>query len=320
MKLLTIPAIIAASVCMGGCVSMLSGPTPTIDMAYVTDNPRGAGVVQVFEIGTNTVVQVRNIDTVRPIIEDASGRPLKYQIYGQNAVLEGRHNVFRVVTLHGTSTVKRNDVEQGTLVNLPLAGSPAAARSPAPTSGSGIPAPAITFESAGQPMADGASNDAVTQTADDTPEALQAEIDRMKKELEEIKALLSQGAGAGSSRTLQSPDKPLQRTLQSSTVIVQFADNSDRFEPNVADRQAIRELAHSATKVRVFGYTDSFTATHHAKALATLRAYAAKEYLVAEGVDPSKISVKAIPSGSFIADNRTKEGKAANRRVEITVL
>lgn len=309
MKKMLLPSLLITGACVSGCVSMLSSAPPSIEMAYTTENPSGAGVVQVFEIGTNTVIQVRNIDTVHPKFIDEQGNQLKYQIFGQNAVLEGRHNLFRVVTLNGTTTVKRTAIQ-----NAKESDAPIATVTPQPNAAvqAQKAAPASQTAKTLDTLRADAPPQLLIKHKDDTPEQLQAEIDRMKAELNEIKKLLNRSAPVDK----QAPVKKEQ--AEQTTIIVRFADNSGQFQPTPADQMALRDLTRTASLLTVTGYTDSYVPNTHARTLANLRAYAAKDYLVSGGVNAAKITVKAIPAGGFIADNRTKEGKAVNRRVEIS--
>jgi len=45
----------------------------------------------------------------------------------------------------------------------------------------------------------------------------------------------------------------------------------------------------------------------------------AKDYIVKKGVDPNRVSGQGFGESKPIADNRTAEGRAKNRRVEIKV-
>ena len=49
------------------------------------------------------------------------------------------------------------------------------------------------------------------------------------------------------------------------------------------------------------------------------RAEAVKEYLAYNGVDVDRIVTKGHGQTNFVADNETEEGRAQNRRVEITI-
>ena len=53
--------------------------------------------------------------------------------------------------------------------------------------------------------------------------------------------------------------------------------------------------------------------------IAQARANAVRDYLVASGVDPTRIRTTHQPSGDHLADNRNPQGRSLNRRVEIEV-
>ena len=78
---------------------------------------------------------------------------------------------------------------------------------------------------------------------------------------------------------------------------------------------------YPGTKIRLDGYTDSTGAEAYNMKLSERRATAVKDYLVKEaGVDSSKITVVGHGGADPVADNKTPEGRAKNRRVEISIL
>ncbi len=68
------------------------------------------------------------------------------------------------------------------------------------------------------------------------------------------------------------------------------------------------------------GYTDSPVIDDANRKIALARALAARQYLIAQGVDPKKIRAYYKSAGGFIADNGTQEGRAKNRRVDIEIV
>ena len=68
--------------------------------------------------------------------------------------------------------------------------------------------------------------------------------------------------------------------------------------------------------VRVEGHTDSRGTAEGNQALSELRARAATDYLVSQGVDPARLSAVGRGETSPTATNETAEGRALNRRVE----
>jgi outer membrane protein OmpA-like peptidoglycan-associated protein len=71
--------------------------------------------------------------------------------------------------------------------------------------------------------------------------------------------------------------------------------------------------------VTVSGYTDSVGTEAYNMKLSDRRWMSAKDYIVKKGVDPSRVSGQGFGESKPIADNRTVEGRAKNRRVEIKV-
>ncbi len=83
-------------------------------------------------------------------------------------------------------------------------------------------------------------------------------------------------------------------------------------------------VADMKTKVRVdsidiVGHTDSKGTDAYNQRLSERRANAAKEYLVAQGVPANIIAASGKGESQPVANNATAEGRAQNRRVDITV-
>ena len=74
---------------------------------------------------------------------------------------------------------------------------------------------------------------------------------------------------------------------------------------------------HSDLKVEIAGHTDSQGAEEYNQGLSERRAQAVADYLIAHGANGSNITVKGYGESQPVADNGTKEGRAANRRVEL---
>jgi outer membrane protein OmpA-like peptidoglycan-associated protein len=67
------------------------------------------------------------------------------------------------------------------------------------------------------------------------------------------------------------------------------------------------------------GHTDSIGADQYNLGLSEKRATAVREYLVKKGVDSKRLTTRGLGETKPIADNKTKDGRAKNRRVEIKV-
>ena len=69
-------------------------------------------------------------------------------------------------------------------------------------------------------------------------------------------------------------------------------------------------------KVKIVGYTDSIGSAKKNKELSLKRVQSVKQMLVDMGVDPSRITAEGRGEADPIASNKTKEGRAKNRRIE----
>jgi outer membrane protein OmpA-like peptidoglycan-associated protein len=84
----------------------------------------------------------------------------------------------------------------------------------------------------------------------------------------------------------------------------------------ILDNVAVQMKNEPRLSATVAGYIDGSKAEGKVKGLALKRAQAVIDYLVSKGIDASR--VKATDGGvSTAGDNKTKEGRAENRRVEI---
>ena len=68
------------------------------------------------------------------------------------------------------------------------------------------------------------------------------------------------------------------------------------------------------------GHTDSDGSDAYNQKLSVRRAEAVKAYLVSKGIEKNRVYTEGKGEKQPVADNKTKEGKAKNRRVEIEVV
>lgn len=81
---------------------------------------------------------------------------------------------------------------------------------------------------------------------------------------------------------------------------------------------ALRRLA--GVKVEVIGHTDNAGSRAGNLSLSQARAEAVKAYVVGQGIAEASIAVSGEGPDRPVADNRTPEGKARNRRIEFKVI
>ena len=68
------------------------------------------------------------------------------------------------------------------------------------------------------------------------------------------------------------------------------------------------------------GHTDSVGADKYNQKLSVKRAEAVKAYLVSKGIEKNRVYTEGKGETSPVADNKTKQGRTKNRRVEIEVV
>lgn len=108
-----------------------------------------------------------------------------------------------------------------------------------------------------------------------------------------------------------------EKAAANSLRIVHFAFNSTQVSIPTAEALALVEEAKDAPLVLLRGRTDGTADTSAESRIAQARANAVRDYLVAFGVDPTRIRTTHQPSGDHLADNRNPQGRSLNRRVEI---
>ncbi len=86
-------------------------------------------------------------------------------------------------------------------------------------------------------------------------------------------------------------------------------------------KRAIRVLnKYPELRIEVSGHTDAVGSHDSNVELSQRRADAVKQYLVAAGIDASRIETKGLGPDEPIADNDTKAGRGENRRIEFKLL
>jgi OOP family OmpA-OmpF porin len=97
-----------------------------------------------------------------------------------------------------------------------------------------------------------------------------------------------------------------------STLTAEAQRTLDAIARDLAGRSGVRRVAIS-------GHTDSIGSDAYNQKLSERRAKSVASYLKAKGVEGGKLASKGYGESQPVASNKTKEGRAENRRVEITV-
>ena len=68
------------------------------------------------------------------------------------------------------------------------------------------------------------------------------------------------------------------------------------------------------------GHTDGIGSNAYNDKLSVRRAESVKAYLVSKGIEPNRVYTEGKGKKQPVADNKTAEGRAKNRRVEVEVV
>ncbi|MCB1884285.1 MAG: OmpA family protein [Geminicoccaceae bacterium] len=114
------------------------------------------------------------------------------------------------------------------------------------------------------------------------------------------------------------PPLPERITL-ASDVLFDFdkANIKEAFKPELK-KIADLIIGNPTTPVRVQGHTDSIGSEAYNQKLSVERATSVADYLTGEGVAQNQLTVEGFGETQPVASNKTAEGRAQNRRVDIT--
>ena len=106
------------------------------------------------------------------------------------------------------------------------------------------------------------------------------------------------------------------------------ADAFFDFDKSVLKPEAKAKLDDLVGKLRpinleviiAVGHTDGIGSDAYNNKLSVRRAEAVKAYLVSKGIEPNRVYTEGKGKKQPVADNKTAEGRAKNRRVEIEVV
>jgi OOP family OmpA-OmpF porin len=124
----------------------------------------------------------------------------------------------------------------------------------------------------------------------------------------------------------QCPNTPMGATVDARgcwtyASVVLFDINSAKVKPEafpMLNEAVLIMKKNPDLNVEIDGHSDNTGAAAYNMTLSGKRAEAVKDFLVTQGVDPKRLSTKGFGFTKPAASNKTKEGRAKNRRVEFT--
>jgi outer membrane protein OmpA-like peptidoglycan-associated protein len=137
--------------------------------------------------------------------------------------------------------------------------------------------------------------------------------------------------------TLDKQNEELHRTLAGTGVQVQKTGNSIQlimasdvtFKTNQVDVRSsfyptLNSVAtvlkkYNKTSITITGFTDNVGSAAYNQELSERRAQSVGSYLVSQGISPNRVYTQGRGMRNPVATNSTEQGRALNRRVEITL-
>jgi OmpA-OmpF porin, OOP family len=112
----------------------------------------------------------------------------------------------------------------------------------------------------------------------------------------------------------------VERTIILDDVLFDFDKSTIKPEAaQILDRLVAFMNENKDKKVALSGYTDNIGTEAYNLKLSDRRWMSVRDYIEKKGVAGSRVSGQGFGESKPIADNKTKEGRAKNRRVEIKV-
>lgn len=116
------------------------------------------------------------------------------------------------------------------------------------------------------------------------------------------------------------PAPKVERTIILDHVLFDFDKTAIKPDgAKILDRLVTFLKENPDKKVDLEGHTDWIGTEKYNQGLSERRAASVKNYLVKKGVDVSRIATRGFGKTKPIADNKTRDGRAKNRRVEVKV-
>jgi outer membrane protein OmpA-like peptidoglycan-associated protein len=114
----------------------------------------------------------------------------------------------------------------------------------------------------------------------------------------------------------------LDQEAMAETTILYMNNKWELTEESIAKLKIVASalVARPDIKVRVDGHSDAFGTSKNNLKASRFRAQGAANFLIKQGVESTRLQVNAYGEDKPAASNKTKEGMALNRRIEIRII
>ncbi len=127
--------------------------------------------------------------------------------------------------------------------------------------------------------------------------------------------------------TASGPDTRLQRIkndIVGKPIILYFNTNASNLNLSQSERQKMTDILYyldrvNTSKLNIAGHTDNVGNVNYNIELAQNRADFVRDYFKSNGITLAKMNTNSFGPNQPIANNGTQEGRAKNRRVEVTL-
>lgn len=143
-----------------------------------------------------------------------------------------------------------------------------------------------------------------------------SELEKSQQQLESERQARMEALNKIKGLSAKAEERGLVLTLSGSVL---FATGKSELMPGARQRldDVIAALKDDPRSMTIIGHTDSVGSEDKNMALSQKRANAVRTYLVTHGLPENRITAEGMGESKPVADNKTAEGRANNRRVEI---
>ena len=181
----------------------------------------------------------------------------------------------------------------------------------------------LAEEAAAKAAAEAAEQDRLAQIAANkkAAEEAKARAEAMAKAEAEAK-VKAEAIAKAEAEAKAAAQLKLDQEAMAETTILYMNNKWELTEESIAKLKIVASalVARPDIKVRVDGHSDAFGTSKNNLKASRFRAQGAANFLIKQGVESTRLQVNAYGEDKPAASNKTKEGMALNRRIEIRII